>query len=159
MLISNSYRSWHVPPQLSLWIRVHLLVVLKVWACLEMGVPRLLRWFRAIFLGLLWLSFEAYIALWKILTRLLASSTDRQVGDLHRIAYCLLLSLLAAQPALLVLAHIPFSWATFLLSLLHGLAVSIFWERGRRWCKRQLNFRPSGSFDPARPFDGLELGN
>jgi hypothetical protein len=76
---------------------------------------------------------------------------------LQRLAYCLGLSLTGVQFVLVPLTRTPVSGWSMLFCAAHGLAVHVFWTRGVRWCKLRLGVRPPRSYDPARPFAGLEL--
>lgn len=155
----NSYSTWHIPPGLSRRVQAYWPHIRPLWAEIERVAPRMLRWLQALLLGPIWMSFEGYIALWKRLESSAKRQLNIQVNNWYRALYCLVLSLTVAQFALMILAQVPLSSGTMGLSLLHGLAIQVFWERGRRWTKRRLGLRSLPSSDPKRPFDSLDLGN
>lgn len=111
-----------------------------------------------ILIGLLWLTFAGYIRAWRFLQPILEDLTGRPLKGGHRALFCLAVS--AVGGVCLMLRFTPFrlDLTSFLFWVIHGLVVHAYWEQGEKWCRRRLGLRPT-RFDPARPFDGLDLGN
>lgn len=118
----------------------------------------ILRWLRTLGIFLLWLSLEVPIRAWELFQRVRpmpAGSTNAS----QRAFFCMAFSLTVIQIAVLLLVGMHLSFWLCVLCALHGLVVHLVWDKGTRWCKRQMGLRPVHSFDPKNPYAGLDLGN
>ncbi len=159
MLVNPSPDITRIQQRLSSWIAKRVPLLKRRAQKILPPVSAFLRWQRAVLLGPVWLSFEGYLSFWQALMRFVDPNGDPSRPGRTRAIYCLVLSLTVWQFAFLSLTQLRTSIVSIVISALHGLIVQIFWERGRRWCRRQLGLRPMRSVDPSRPFDGLDLGN
>ena len=119
---------------------------------LPMRFRSLRRWARTVLIGPLWISFEAYAAIWNCIQP--RSLTLRK----HRAGLCVVLSLTFGHLLLWSIGMRPSIW-TVCLCAVHGVVVHWRWQGGLRWCRWQLRIRPSRFVDLERPFAGLDLGN
>lgn len=133
------------------WGQTRIMRVLK-------ALPGFFRWWRSVLLLVLWISIEACIWGWERVERQARQRFGVQVHSLHRLIYCLVVSLTAGQAVLLFVTRArPNLWIA-LLCLAYGLAVQHFWRRSIRWCKQMLGVRPPRTFDPQDPYGGLDWG-
>lgn len=119
---------------------------------------RIFHWAHKLAVFLLWMSLEAPIRSWQ-LGRPVRRTPIEEGKGLRRALFCVGFSLTLVQLALLFLPGLQTSVSLWLLCAMHGLSVHLIWEKGTRWCRRQLGLRPSRSYDPKNPYAGLDLGN
>ncbi len=120
--------------------------------------PTVLLGMRWALIAPLYLSFAGYLHAWRICEPHIRQVLGVPTSSGQRLLFCLLLSWLLGHGLLRQMA-IPVSWSTLLLCTAHALVVHYLGSRGRRWCKRQLGFRPARHIDPEKPFAGLDFGN
>lgn len=113
---------------------------------------------RALPLAFLWLSFESYTGGWERLKSVL-SALRLPTGGAQRLMFCLALSLGLGQ--LFGLPFAPLHFGAWLAwgAILHGGAIWLFWERGRRWTRKCLGVRPPRFADPKQAWNHLDLGH
>lgn len=117
---------------------------------------RFFLWLRTVLLFLLWVSFEAEIRAWDWLKGAMSRNPQHNSGDWHRLVFCAAVSLTAVQLVFLFAGMYLSVWA-YALCAGHGIAVHLFWEKGRRWSKRRAGLRPSRFIDPENKYGGLDL--
>lgn len=117
-----------------------------------------IRWLRTLLIFLVWLSLEAPIRTWGLFQRVRPMPIGSINGS-HRAFFCMAFSLTVVQTAVLVLTGLHLNFWLCILCALQGLVVHLVWDKGTRWCRRQMGLRPRRSFDPNNPYAGLDLGN
>lgn len=120
--------------------------------------PEAVRCVQLVIAGALWVTFETFRRIWSWLGPVLENTFGIRPAGPYRLPFCILLAELSGH--LLVFTFTP--WSLSLRSLVFaavgGMVIHASWDRGWRWCRVQLGLRPL-RYDPARPFDGLDLGN